>query len=95
MSQQAERMGHLVADLLTLARLEGGPRPPADHWVSVAAVLTRVEAEARALSAGRHAISFGAGGGAQIAGSEVELHSAVANLVSNAIRYTPEGAGSR
>ncbi len=91
MSQQAERMGLLVADLLILARLEGGPRPAVDRWVSVAAILTRVEAAARALSAGRHTIAFGDAGAAQIAGNDVELHSAVANLVDNAIRYTADG----
>jgi two-component system phosphate regulon sensor histidine kinase PhoR len=91
MSQQAERMGHLVADLLTLARLEGSPRPTADRWTKVAAILAQVEAEARALSAGRHSIVFADAGGAQIAGSDTELHSAVGNLVNNAIRYTPDG----
>ena len=91
MTQQAERMGHLVADLLTLARLEGSPRPTADRWTRVAAILAQVEAEARALSAGRHSIVFGDAGGAQIAGSDTELHSAVGNLVNNAIRYTPDG----
>ena len=35
MTQQAERMANLVADLLTLARLEGSPRPTADKWVRV------------------------------------------------------------
>ena len=91
MTQQAERMGNLVADLLTLARLEGSPRPTADKWVRVAATLAQVEAEARALSAGRHAIVFADAGNAQIAGSDIELHSAVGNLVNNAIRYTPDG----
>ena len=91
MTQQAERMGHLVSDLLTLARLEGSPRPTADKWVRVDVILKQVEAEARALSAGRHAIEFGDVGNAQIAGSDVELHSAVGNLVNNAIRYTPDG----
>ena len=91
MSQQAERMGHLVSDLLTLARLEGSPRPTADKWVRVSAILAQVEAEARGLSAGRHTIVFGDAGAAQIAGSDVEIHSAVGNLVNNAVRYTPDG----
>ena len=91
MTQQAERMANLVADLLTLARLEGSPRPTADKWVGVGALFAHVEAEARALSAGRHTIVFGTAGSAQLAGSESELQSAIGNLVSNALRYTPDG----
>jgi len=91
MTQQAERMGHLVTDLLVLARLEGSPRPGADRWVRVDALFGHVDAEARALSAGRHAITFKAAGGAEIAGAESELQSALGNLVGNAIRYTPDG----
>ncbi|MEP7303112.1 MAG: phosphate regulon sensor histidine kinase PhoR [Caldimonas sp.] len=91
MTQQAERMANLVGDLLTLARLEGSPRPLADKWVRVAALFGQVEAEARALSAGRHTIVFAAAGDAQVAGSESELQSAIGNLVGNAIRYTADG----
>src|SRR3982751_4815683 len=39
MTQQAQRMATLVDDLLTLAQLEGGPRPPADRWFSLAKLL--------------------------------------------------------
>ncbi|MDQ6638847.1 MAG: phosphate regulon sensor histidine kinase PhoR, partial [Pseudomonadota bacterium] len=91
MTQQAERMGRLVTDLLVLARLEGSPRPGADRWVDVDAVFAHVEAEARALSAGRHVIAFAAPTGAEIAGEESELQSALGNLVANAVRYTPDG----
>ena len=91
MTQQAERMANLVGDLLTLAQLEGSPRPAADKWVRVAGLFGQVEAEARALSAGRHTIVFAAAGDAQIAGIESELQSAIGNLVSNAVRYTPDG----
>ena len=35
MAQQAERMQHLVEDLLTLSRLEGSPLPSASDWLSV------------------------------------------------------------
>ena len=96
MAQQALRMQHLVGDLLTLAQLEGSPRPPADRWVPVQQLLTQVRAAAEALSAGRHTLFCGSaattdGGGDLIAGTEQELHSAIANLVNNAIRYTPSG----
>ncbi|MEO5843800.1 MAG: phosphate regulon sensor histidine kinase PhoR [Caldimonas sp.] len=91
MAQQAARMGDLVADLLTLARLEGSPRPGGDHWVEVGALFRHVEAEARALSAGRHAVAFASPAGAAVAGVESELRSAIGNLVGNAVRYTPDG----
>jgi two-component system, OmpR family, phosphate regulon sensor histidine kinase PhoR len=91
MSQQAGRMHDLVADLLTLARLEGSPRPGSDRWVDVAALFAHAENEAVALSAKRHAIVFAAAGEAQVAGDETELRSALGNLVGNAVRYTPEG----
>ncbi len=44
-----------------------------------------------ALSAGRHTRSASKATTPQIAGSETELPSAIANLVNNAVRYTPEG----
>ncbi len=91
MQQQTDRMQVLVADLLTLAQLEGSPRPPADRWVPLKTVLDRVEVDARSLSGGRHAITVQAGEGLELAGAESEIFSAVANLASNAVRYTPEG----
>ena len=91
MSQQTTRMQTLVGDLLTLAQLEGSPRPPADRWVPVKRLLTQVQVDAQALSAGRHVLSFNGGEAAQIAGTETELLSAIANLVNNAVRYTPPG----
>jgi two-component system phosphate regulon sensor histidine kinase PhoR len=96
MAQQADRMHTLVSDLLTLAQLEGSPRPPPDRWVAVAGLLARVETDAGALSKGRHRLVFTPAGQGmpertQVAGSESELLSALTNLVSNAVRYTPEG----
>jgi two-component system phosphate regulon sensor histidine kinase PhoR len=91
MTQQAQRMGTLVDDLLTLAQLEGSPRPPADRWADLHALLGLAEAEARALSAGRHTLHFDAANGVEIAGAQNELLSAIGNLVNNAVRYTPEG----
>jgi len=90
MKEQTDRMRGLLDDLLTLAQLEGGPRPPVDQWVEVPALLRRVQADAQSLSAGRHELVFEAGDGA-VAGSESELYGALLNLVSNAVRYTPAG----
>jgi len=91
MTQQAGRMQALVSDLLTLAQLEGSPRPTAERWVPLDTLLTQVEADARALSAGRHTLVFAKHTAAQLAGAEAELLSAVTNLVNNAVRYTPAG----
>jgi two-component system phosphate regulon sensor histidine kinase PhoR len=91
MAQQTTRMQSLVADLLTLATLEGSPRPTADRWHSVSTLLERAKADAIALSAGRHELRVSAENDAQIAGSDSELLSAIANLLNNAVRYTPAG----
>lgn len=91
MTQQTDRMQGLVGDLLTLAQLEGSPRPPVDRWLAVADLMQRVQVDALALSAGRHALGVAGGGDAEIAGSDTELLSAVGNLVNNAVRYTPDG----
>lgn len=91
MTQQTTRMQTLVGDLLTLAQLEGSPRPSSDRWVSLQKLFMQVQADAEALSSGRHKLGFEGGDAVQIAGAETELLSAVANLVNNAVRYTPSG----
>jgi two-component system phosphate regulon sensor histidine kinase PhoR len=95
MDEQARRMLRLVEDLLTLSSLESSPPPPMEEAIDMRALLERLGAEARALSAGRHAIEVHAEADAQLSGSEKELSSAFSNLVSNAIRYTPEGGAVR
>ena len=107
MQQQTDRMHVLVADLLTLAQLEGSPRPPTDRWLALVPLLQRALADGLTLSAGQHRITLDASTNApanvpanvpanappalDVAGLEPELHSAVANLVTNAVRYTPSG----
>ncbi len=91
MQQQTDRMQSLVGDLLILAQLEGSPRPGAERWLAVAPLMHRALADGRALSAGRHTITVDGGDGVEVAGSESELLSAVGNLLTNAVRYTPQG----
>ncbi len=91
MTQQTDRIQSLVSDLLALAQIEGSPRPPADRWLAVPALLKHVEHDATTLSAGRHTLSFTVPDNAEIAGSDTELLSALGNIVNNAVRYTPEG----
>jgi two-component system phosphate regulon sensor histidine kinase PhoR len=93
MAQQSHRMESLVNDLLTLSRLEGSPPPPAQEWVSVEILMTQCEEDGNALSTllwqQTHDMRFHGVKGMEIAGSATELQSAIFNLVSNAIRYTP------
>jgi two-component system phosphate regulon sensor histidine kinase PhoR len=91
MNQQTQRMQSLVADLLTLAQLEGSPRPASDRWIALDKLLARIDADARALSGGRHQVRIDAASHVELAGVESELHSAISNLVTNAVRYTPDG----
>ncbi|ROZ77010.1 phosphate regulon sensor histidine kinase PhoR [Ramlibacter sp. WS9] len=92
MAQQAQRMQTLVNDLLTLSRLEGSPLPGAGEWTSLPLLMTQCEEEARALSGllGKaQQLRFGDAPALEIGGAGSELLSAMSNLVSNAVRYTP------
>jgi two-component system phosphate regulon sensor histidine kinase PhoR len=91
MGQQTDRMQGLVSDLLTLAQLEGSPRPTADRWVGLDALLARISSDALALSNDRHHLKIQVDTQIELAGVESELLSAAANLVNNAVRYTPVG----
>ncbi|MEY2593459.1 MAG: phosphate regulon sensor protein PhoR [Pseudomonadota bacterium] len=95
MRQQSQRMQSLVSDLLVLARLEGSPRPPVDRWVELDGLLSSIEAEVRSVSGGLHQIIFPPRTHLALAGQETELHSAIGNLVLNAVRYTPRGGEIR
>jgi two-component system phosphate regulon sensor histidine kinase PhoR len=91
MEQQTTRMQALVSDLLTLAQLEGSPRPAPDRWVAVRQLVELALAEARPLSGGAHEIVAQPLDEVELAGSATELQSAMGNLVTNAVRYTPAG----
>ena len=100
MAQQAQRMQTLVQDLLTLSRLEGSPLPTHQEWLPVASLWQSCEAEGRALSAmltppegPAQELRFEWSDMAvcEVAGLRAELQSAMSNLISNAIRYTPAG----
>lgn len=91
MSEQANRMNRLVADLLTLSTLENDSHPPRDEPIDVPAMLVELMSEASALSNGRHRFVAEDIAPLKLRGSQEEVRSAFSNLVSNAIRYTPEG----
>lgn len=93
--EQAQRMQRLVDDLLTLATLETDAPPAHEEKLDVAGLVAEVARETEALSAGRHHITIEQGAPASLIGNARELHSALANLASNAVRYTPKGGHVR
>jgi two-component system phosphate regulon sensor histidine kinase PhoR len=91
MDEQARRMRRLIEDLLTLSALESGAMPEDEQAIEVRPFVEKLGEEARALSGGRHRISVVVEPDCRLTGSAEELKSAFSNLVSNAVRYTPQG----
>ncbi|MBI3283971.1 MAG: phosphate regulon sensor histidine kinase PhoR [Burkholderiales bacterium] len=89
MTEQGERMQRLVEDMLTLTRLESIDHPLRPERINMRGLLEQILQEAHALSAGRHEITLECNG-PDLLGSTDEIRSALTNLVTNAIRYTPE-----
>ncbi len=96
MAQQAQRMQRVVEGLLALSRLEARPPPGLADWLPVTELLERCQQEAAALATVmglRQTLHFPCHSAleeaGEIAGASAELHSALTNLVSNAVRYTP------
>ena len=90
MRAQSKRMGQIVEDLLTLSRLETQDHV-SEERVPMAPLLATLRKEAEALSQGRHSITVENIANIDLLGSPKDLHSALSNLVSNAVRYTPTG----
>ncbi len=90
MMSQAQRMKSLVEDLLTLANLESNTLPAPMQVVQIPTMMALLKNDAEALSHGRHALNFETTTPCKLMGDERELLSAFSNLVSNAIRYTPD-----
>jgi signal transduction histidine kinase len=89
----AERMQHLVDDLLDLSRIESGGWAPAPHPLAVAAAADDAFGPLRHLATERGVtlrVSVG-DGTATVRADAVALRQALTNLIENAVRYTPHG----
>jgi len=91
MQEQTSRMGRLIEDLLTLSQIESNAQPPDESEVNMVTLIQMLVNDANALSLGKHQISLHLQANINIIGASEELQSALGNLVSNAVRYTPEG----
>ena len=91
MGEQTQRMGRLVDDLLTLSKLDNALNALQEETVAVPALLRTLHEEGLALSEGKHVLRLELASDCTLLGNTEELRSAFGNLVSNAIRYTPQG----
>lgn len=90
MRRQAERMASIVNSLLELSRLESGEVSHDEQPVDIGGMLALMRKEVLAQERRPRHVNLKLDSTAFLRGSESELHSIVANLVSNAVKYTPE-----
>ncbi|WP_333591086.1 sensor histidine kinase [Brevundimonas sp.] len=94
MSAQAERMGRLVADLLSLSRIELNEHIPPSGRVDLARAAADV-IDAVSLLARERDVTIrldGEAAGVAVVGDRDEIIQVIQNLVDNAVKYSPPGA---
>lgn len=89
MLEQAQRMQAIVADLLTLSTLESSPTAGGDT-VAMPEIIRKAFEQGKILSNGQHVFLTDVDEELRLNGVDTELSSAVTNLITNAIRYTPK-----
>jgi two-component system sensor histidine kinase SenX3 len=90
---ESRRMGALVTELIELSRLQGAEPLPELDPVDVDDVISRAVARVRvsAETAGTD-LTLDAPSGLEVAGSSTLLVTALANLLENAVAYSPSGS---
>ncbi len=91
MAQQAERMRRIIDDLLTLSTVERQQTLSREVPVDMTEMMAVLKTEAELLSAGRHRIQLHCDATLPLCGDPELLRSVFTNLLSNAVRYTPQG----
>jgi two-component system phosphate regulon sensor histidine kinase PhoR len=95
MEDQTSRMRRIIEDLLTLSTIESNTEAPDDNEIDMAKLLKALQNDAVGLSQSlyksKHKVHVNADSALNLSGAQEELHSALSNLVSNAVRYTPKG----
>jgi signal transduction histidine kinase len=94
-TDETQRLEHIIGDLLDLARLEGGGTAMRRERVDVDGLFSRIaERHERELSGRRIRLVRRIDPGAeQVTGDPDRLEQALQNLVANALRFTPEQGG--
>jgi two-component system sensor histidine kinase SenX3 len=91
MRHESSRLARLVQDLIDLSRLQGAEVAVEPDPVPVADVIAEAVDRSRLAAAARNiAVVTGPAQGATVRGNAAQLVTAVANLVDNAIAYSPD-----
>ncbi|MBX9755567.1 MAG: heavy metal sensor histidine kinase [Pseudomonadaceae bacterium] len=85
-----KRMARMIDDMLFLAKADNGLIMPEQQSVALDVVVHKLFEYYRLL-ADEHGIELQLQGHGSIRGDRLMLHRAIANLLSNALRYTPAG----
>ena len=91
MRRQALRMTAIVKDLLELSRLEVEGAAPRSEAVDIGALMARLRSDLLARVIPAVEVRTEVAAADQLLGEEAQIHSAFANLLENAAKYTPEG----
>ncbi|MGI9203990.1 MAG: phosphate regulon sensor histidine kinase PhoR [Woeseiaceae bacterium] len=89
MQTQANRMNKIVAELLELSRLEGAGAAPTDEMIDVCGIIASVKKSMDGRS-DIPEIRVECDSDLQLFGSNAEIESVIVNLLTNAIRHTPQ-----
>ncbi len=96
MQQEGSRMQSLLADLLTLSRLESrssDTSPP--PRIDLSALCQQIAEACQRLSQGRHSLEIDIEDGIHMQGLEQDMYAALSNIAFNAVRYTQPGGRIR
>lgn len=89
MRRQSDRMRGIVQDLLDLSKLEARAGEAERNPVDVGGMLALMRKDVLARPERPEQVNLVLDSDAMLLGSETELHSIFANLISNAVKYTP------
>ncbi len=88
---EVDRLTRLVGDLLLLAQAESGKLPLDRRIVELDTVLLDVFRQAQVLAKDKLKLRIGEIDQVQVCGDQDRLNQVLLNLISNAIKYTPDG----
>lgn len=89
MQGQAQRMRHILGELLELSRLESAGKDHSDQAVDVASLMEEAK-QAFEGHARIAAITVNRESSTEINGNPAEIETVIVNLLSNAVRFTPD-----